>query len=153
MLRAPLDVLLEHRTADEAGVPDLHRTPRVGAQGPVGVVTDRGLVRLRDPEEHADDPHRHLRAEIPDEVEPVGADERIEARDAVGTDLVLEGVHPARGEDARHQPAVRGVDGRILPEDHAARDVHVGLDDLEDVATGGRHRPPVDQGLLDVGVP
>ena len=37
------------------------------------------LITLGDPEEHADHPHRRLCTQVGNEVEPFGADERIEA--------------------------------------------------------------------------
>jgi hypothetical protein len=41
---------------------------------------------------------------------------------------------------------------RVLEHDHAGREIHPGLDDLEDVAAAVRERLPVDQALLHVGV-
>ena len=87
-----------------------------------------------------------------DEVEPVGADERVEAGGAELADLLLERVHPPRREDPRHQAAVHGVHGRVLEQHHARRQLHARLDDLEDVAPGVGERLPVDERLLHVGV-
>ena len=53
--------------------------PGLGAEVRVDPVADRLLVLLGDAEQHADHPHRHLRAEVGDEVEAAGADERVEA--------------------------------------------------------------------------
>ena len=58
----------------------LHRLAGFGAEVAVTAVADGLLVRLGDAEEHADDPHGHLGAEVGDDVEAVGADERVEAR-------------------------------------------------------------------------
>ena len=77
------------------------------------------LVLLRDPEEHADHAHRHLRAEVGHEVEAAGTDERVEAVDAELADLRLERVHLLRREDPRQQPAVHGVDRRVLEDEDA----------------------------------
>ena len=83
---------------------------------------------------------------------PLGADERVEARGAELAHLVLQRGHPARREHPRHQPAVHRVDRRVLEQDHARRQLDVGLDDVEDVAAGAGERLPVDERLLDVGV-
>jgi hypothetical protein len=48
--------------------------------------------------------------------------------------LILERVHPPRGEDPRHQAAVHRVQRWVLEEDHPRREFHARLDDLEDVA-------------------
>ena len=47
----------------------LHRLAGLGAEVLVDPVADRLLVLLRDAEQHPDDAHRHLRAEVGDEVE------------------------------------------------------------------------------------
>ena len=91
-------------------------------------------------------------AELGDDVEAVGADERVEAADAELAHLVLERGHAPRGEHPRHEPAVHRVDRRVLEQDHAGRELDAGLDDVEDVAAGVRERLPVDERLLDVGV-
>ena len=54
------------------------------------VVAHRFLVGFRDSEEHPDDPHRHLRAEVADEIEAAGTDERIQQLHAELTDRGLE---------------------------------------------------------------
>jgi hypothetical protein len=119
----------------------------------VASVSHGRLVGLGDAEEHADHAHRHHRTELGDDVEPVGADERVEAAGAERPHLVLEGGHAARGEHARHQPAVRRVHRWVLEHDHPRRQLHAGLDDLEDVAAAVREALPVDERLLHVGVP
>ena len=96
VLGPPVDVLGEHLAAGEVSPVELHRLAGLGAQVRVGVVADRLLVLLGDAEQHADHPHRHLRAEVGDEVEAVGADERVEAVGAELADLRLERVHLPR---------------------------------------------------------
>ena len=70
-------------------------SPSLEAQALVEPVADRLLVLLGDAEQHADRAHRHLRAEVGDEVEAAGADERVEAAGAELADLRLERVHLA----------------------------------------------------------
>ena len=127
--------------------------PGLGAQGRVRLVAHRGLVALGNAEQHPDDAHRHPLAQILDEVETIGADERVETRAAVLPHLVLELAHAPRREDARHEPAVHRVGRRILEHHDAGRQFEAALDDLEDVAAAVGERLPVDEGLLDVGVP
>ena len=67
------------------------------------------------------------RGELGDDVEAVGPDERVEATDAEVAHLVLERGHAPRGEDPRHEPAVHGVDRRVLEQDHARRQLDVRL--------------------------
>ena len=153
MLGAPIDVVGEHLAAREFvfGVP--HRLAGLGAQGRVGVVADRFLVLLRDPEQHADHPHRHLCAEIRDEVEPARADERVEARCAELADLRFERVHLPRREHPRQQRSVHGVDRRILEDEDARRHLDVRLDQLDDAAPTGDVGLPVDESPFDVVEP
>ena len=47
----------------------VHRLAGLGAEVRVDAVPDRLLVLLGDAEQHPDHPHRHLRAEVGDEVE------------------------------------------------------------------------------------
>ena len=95
------------------------------AQARVDPVADGLLVLLGDAEEHADRAHRHLGAEVGDEVEAAGAHERVEAAGAELADLRLERVHLPRGEHPRQQAAVEVVGRRVLEEDHARRDLDV----------------------------
>ncbi len=134
--RPPVDVVGEHLAVGDGVLAHLHRPAGLGAQRGVGVVPDRRLVGLGDAEQHADHAHRHHRTELGDDVEPVGADERVEAADAERPHLVLEGGHAAGGEHARHQAPVHGVHRGVLEHDHARRELHARLDDLEDVAAG-----------------
>ena len=76
--------------------------------------------------------------------------EWVEATGAEVADLVLERRHPSGREDPRHEAAVHGVHGRVLEQDDARRQLDVGFDDVEDVATGVREHLPVDQPLLDI---
>jgi hypothetical protein len=152
MLGAPLDVLGEHRAAGDVLLAHRHRLAGHGAQVGVGLVAHRDLVLFGDPEEHADHPHRQRRGELGDDVEAVGADERIEAGDAVRPDMVFELGHATGGEHPRQEPSVCGVDRRVLEHDHARRQLDVGLHDVEDVAAGAREHLPVPEGLLDIGV-
>ena len=70
MLGPPVDVVGEHGAGHEV-LRDLHRLARLGAEVGVHVVADRFLVALGNAEEHADHLHRHLGAQIGDEVEAV----------------------------------------------------------------------------------
>ena len=142
VLGAPVDVVLEHARR-------WRRSPAWTAIGSPGTVrrlasvlfADGDLVLLGDAEQHADDPHRQLGGELGDDVEAVGADQRVEAADAVLADLVFERRHPPRGEHPRHEAAVHRVHRRVLEEDHARRQLDAGLDDVEDVAAGAGERP------------
>ncbi len=93
-----------------------------------------------------------IEPEFGDDVEPAGADMRVEARGAELPHLVLERGHPPRREHARHQPAVHRVDRWVLEQDHTRREFDVGLDDVEDVAARVGERLPVDERSFDVGV-
>ena len=90
VLDPPVDVVGEHLAAERRCLADLHRLPVLGAQVRVGAATDRLLVGLGDAEQHADHPHRHLGAEVGDEVERAGPDERVEAAGAELADLRFE---------------------------------------------------------------
>ena len=114
------------------------------------MVADCLLVTLGDPEEHADHTHRHLRTQIGNEIEAVGADERVEAVGAELTDLGLELGHASRGEGTRQQAAMNRVSRRVLKDDDAGRDLDVRLDDLEDGTFSGDVGLGVEQSLLDV---
>ena len=115
-LRPPLDVLREDLAVRDGVLLHLHGLAGLGPQDRVGPVADRGLVAVGDAEQHADHPHRHLAPRSVDEVEPVGAHERVEARGAELPHLVLERVHPLRREDPRHQAAVHRVQRRVLED-------------------------------------
>ena len=91
----------------------------------VGTVANLFLIGLRDAEQHADRSHRHLRAEIRDEVEPAGADEGIESPSAELADLRLEGAHLVGREDPGQQAAVDRVQRRVLEDDDPRRHLDV----------------------------
>jgi hypothetical protein len=95
----PFDVLGEHVPAGDLLLLHLHRLSGLGAEVGVGLVAHRDLVLLGDAEQHADDAHRHDRAELGHDVEALGSDERVEAPNAEPSDLVLERGHSTRRED------------------------------------------------------
>ena len=80
----------------------------------------------------------------------VGAVERVEFDLAVAPDLRLDGVHLARREHPRHQPAIGGVARRIVEDHHARRHLDVGLDQLEDRAVARDQPAVILQRRLDV---
>ena len=92
------------------------------------------------------DAHRHLRAEVGDEVEAAGTDERIEALRAELADLRLERGDAPRCEHPRQQAAVDRVGGRVLEDQRSRRHLDARLDELEDAA-------PTRDVLLGVGEP
>ena len=158
VLGAPVDVFreiaLEGCPADGAGqILGVGHLARCEAQTLVDAVAERLLVLFGDAEQHADRAHRHLGAEILDEVEAAGADERIQALRAEPPHLRLEGVDLAGREQARQQGAVDPMTGRVLEDDHARRHLHVRLDQLEDRSAAGDEGLPVDQAPLDVVEP
>ena len=90
------------------------------------VVADSLLICFRDAEQHPDDSHRHLRAEVRDEVEVPGADQRVKATGAELPYLGFERGHPLRSEDPRQQAPVDRVDRRVLEDQDARRHLDVG---------------------------
>ena len=97
VLGAPVDVLGEH-VAGEVGL-RRRRGLAVGkAQALVEAFADRLLVLLRDAEQIADRPCRHVHPEVTDEVEAPRADERVEGLGAELPHPRLDPVHPPRGE-------------------------------------------------------
>ena len=78
LLGAPVDVLLEERGIGELILAELPGLAGLAPQRVVLVLAHVLLVLHGDAEQHTDHPHRHPGAEIADEVEAVGADERIE---------------------------------------------------------------------------
>ena len=68
------------------------------------------------------------------------------------TDLRFERSHASRREDAGEQCSVQVVDGRVLEEDDAGRELDVRLDELEDRAARRGKGAPVHEGALDVVV-
>ena len=65
-------------------------SPGVDVEELVGDLADHLLVLLGDAEQRADDHHRQLRPEVLHEVEPAGADERVEEVGAELADARLE---------------------------------------------------------------
>ena len=145
----PVDVLGEQLAAREIPGEPL-RLARLGAQRRVGVLADRLLVLFGDPEQHADHPHGHLRAEVGDEVEPVRALEPIQTVDAELPDLRLQRVHLPRREHTRQQTAMNRVRRRVLEDEDARRHLHVRLDQFEDAAASGDIGRRVDETALHV---
>ncbi|HEU5024526.1 MAG TPA: hypothetical protein VFV01_06345 [Spirillospora sp.] len=152
-LAAPVDVVGEGLVRERLGPLEPHLLAVLGAQRLIGHVPDGGLVGLGDAEEHADHAHRHLGADRLDEVEAVGPGERVQDGGAEPADPRFQHPDPARSEDAREQAAVDVVDGRVLEDEGARRDLVAQLDDLQDVSAGRGERPPVRQPALAVGEP
>ena len=150
VLDPPVDVLAEELSGGEAAVAVLHRLAVLGAQVRIGPLADRILVLLRNAQQHADHAHGHLRTHVGDEVESPGTDERVQAAAAELANLRLEGVHPPGREDPGHQAAADGVDGRILEDEPARRDLDVGLDQLDDGPAPRDVGVVVEQTALDV---
>jgi hypothetical protein len=69
------------------------------------------------------------------------------------TDHRLQRIDLAWREHPPQQLAVHVVDRRVFEDQHARRDVEVGLDQLQDYATRRTERGVVDQRLIDVGEP
>ena len=105
-----------------------HRFSRLGAQLGIAVVADHLLVVLGDAQQRADHLHRHLRAEVGDEIEPFGTHQRVEALRAELPDLGLQRVDLARREHPGKELAVHVVDRRILENYCARRDLDIGFD-------------------------
>ena len=103
---------------------------RLGAQLGVAVVADRCLVGLGDAEQHADHLHRHLRAEVGDEVELPVADQRVEALRAVNSRIFGSSAAILRGVNIRASSLrwMSWIGGSSKISD-ARRDLHVGLDE------------------------
>jgi hypothetical protein len=79
--------------------------PLLDAQAFVEVVTHRHLILVGDAEHVADHPHGKVGPQVADEVEPAGADERIENGGAVLT-------HPASRTDTRRAVKTRAISRR-----------------------------------------
>ena len=135
---------------DAVGLRHLHRGTRPGPQVGVVGVAHRDLLGFRDTQQHADHPHRHLLAEVVDEVESSRTHQGIQAPPGELADLRFQRQHLARGEHPGQQVAVDVVDRRILEDQRAGRDLHTGLDDLEQCAATGDEGLVVDDRLVDV---
>jgi hypothetical protein len=152
VLLPPVDVLAELRVGEaQVGLGQLRTVfdPEVGVEA----VADHLLVVLRDAQQHADRAHWHLGAEVGDEVEPSGADERVQRPGAELADLRFERVHLPRREHSRHEAAMDVVARRILHEDQPGRQRDAGLDDLEGRPTPGAVDVPVDHCPLNIVEP
>src|SRR6185312_4371920 len=103
----------------------------LGAQRRVAVVDVMLLIGFGDAEQHPDHPHRHLRAEIFDEVEPSGVYQRIEAACRELPDPRLQRADLPWGEDPGEQLTMDVVDRRILEDQAARRNLHTRLDDFQ----------------------
>ena len=147
---APVDVVAEELVVGEVIRAVPVRLARFAADPLVGLPTDGLLIFLRDAEQHPDHAHRHLGAEVDDEVEALVRNQRVEHVCAVRTDLRLERVHLLRGEDPGEHAAMRGVHGRVLHDEHPARRGVAGLDRLQHAAVRGAERVVVDEAALDV---
>jgi hypothetical protein len=113
VLGSPVDVLGELFPVGEV-LRHVHRLAGLSAEVPVDAVADHLLVLLRNPQQHSDHTHRHLRPEIVDEVEATCADEPIQAPGAELADLRLERGDFLGHEHPGQQAAVDGVGGRVL---------------------------------------
>jgi hypothetical protein len=122
------------------------------AQHPICLGAHTRLIGVRDTDEHADGPHRELGAQVENEVEPVGADQRIEAGVAECADLVLDHLHLAGREGPAHDLAMDGVQRWVFVDEYPGRHHRVGFDDFEDVALCGTEPLRVPQRRVDVGV-
>jgi hypothetical protein len=128
---------LEHLGVDVGHLAVVEPQPLVDAV-PQGL-----LVGLGDAEEHADGAHRHLRPQVPDEVEATRAHQRIEGVRGELAHLALDGVHPPGREHAGQDAAVPVVTRRILEDEGPRRHLEVGLDQLEQRALRRAERLPV----------
>ncbi len=149
----PVDVLGEPLGGAHAVAVGLVEVGHVAigqAQALVDPVADGLLVGLGDAQQHADGAHGHLGAQVLDEVEPALPDQRVEAAGAEAADLGLEVVDGPGREHPGEQAAVEGVGGGILEDDGPGRQVHVGLDDLQQRALRGDVRLPLLRAGVDV---
>ena len=81
------------------------------------------LILLGNAEQHPDHPHRHLRAEVCDEVEAAASDEGVETSRAVGSHLRFDLCDPPWREQASQESTMRIVQRRILEENDPGRDL------------------------------
>jgi hypothetical protein len=123
------------------------------AQLRVAPVADVFLIVFGNAEQHADDFHRHDRAEIFDEVESTRSNQWVQGLSAELVNHRPQRPDPARREHARQQLAVHVVNRRVFEDQHPRRDFEVGLDQLQDHAPRGAERGVVDQRLGHIGEP
>ena len=121
----------------------VHRLAGLGAEVGVDLVPHRLLVLLGDAQQHPDHAHRHLGAEVTDEVEPTGPDEWVERVGAELAHLRLERRDLPGREHPREEAAMDGVGRRVLEDHRPGRHLHARLDQLEDAAPAGDERVPV----------
>ena len=148
----PVDVLAHRLVREDDLLAEVDLAAVRGQDLGVGLVAEGDLPFLGDADQHADDLHRHLQAQLLDEVEPGLADQRVQAGGAVLAHQRLELGDPARREHPGEQLPVDVVDRRVLHDEGARRDLHVRLDQLEHDAAGGGVRLGVRQHPLHVGV-
>ena len=154
MLGPPVDV----RTEPAPVGAEEHCGVHVGGGFAVGeahegieVLAHLFLVGVGDAEEHADGLHRHLGAEVGDEIEAAGIHERIERGDTERSDLRLDVEHPLRREHPAEQAAVQVVRRRILEQDVPRRHLDAALDRFQHRALARDVGLPVDEAPFDVG--
>ena len=153
---APVDVLAEERVVGELSLAVAHAACRArGAASSSARAADRLLVLLGDPEQHADHPHGHLGAEIGDEVEAVGAHERIEDLGAVLRGSAARGRSSSSGVKTRESTPRWAVcmGGSSMMKTPLGGMSMSALIDLEDPAAGRAERLVVDEAPLDVVEP
>ena len=151
MFGAPVDELREHLTRRDGTVGVLgHLAASFGAQRRVAVLDHVLLIGLGDTEQHSDDPHRHLSAEVLDEVEAPRPDEWVKAAGGELPDLGFQRGDLAGSEYPRQQLSVDVVDRWILEDQRARRNLHPGFDDFEHGAVRGAERLVVQQRRVDV---
>ena len=149
----PFDVLFEPAPrgfpAAEHGLDVGHRT--LGQpQTLVDAVANGLLVLFGDAEQHPDGAHRHLRAEVPNKIEPARSHQRVEAAGAELAYLRLEIVDVPGGEDPRKQSAMEVVRRRILEDDRSGWQLHAALYELENRAFARDVALPVERAAVDV---
>ena len=136
-----------HRHRIDLGQPGL-----VEQQAGVDHLADRLLLVLGDAQQHPDRPHGDLRPQVGDEVEAVRPDQRVEGPAAEPPDLGLDREHLLRREHPGEDAAVGVVEGWVLEERVAGRQIDPELDELEQRSLRRAVRPPVVEAGLDVGV-
>ena len=119
----------------------------------VGVVPDGHLVGLGDAQQIADGAHRHVLAEVGDDIEFRCADERIERFGAELAHLRFDLQHAARAENFCQQPPVGVVDRRVLHRMVPGGISRAGEQRLGHDAVARAERLPVRQRGRDVVIP
>src|SRR5207302_6254133 len=140
VLAPPFDVVGVEVATEELAVAGVHRLALLRPEALVDEVAYLLLLGFGDPEQHADDAHRHLRAEVAHEIERAAADQRIEEACAVGPHLRFDGRHLARREDALDQASMDRMERRVLEEEDPPRHLETPPDELEHAALGRTER-------------